>query len=59
MTTRAAARYAPAAALAVAVLITWEALVRLLHVPEIILPPPSEIAAASWIPESTGPITSV
>ena len=55
MTTRAAARYAPAAALAVAVLITWEALVRLLHVPEIILPPPSEIAAALLDPRINWP----
>lgn len=55
MTTRAAARYAPAAALAVAVLITWEALVRLLHVPEIILPPPSEIAASLLDPRINWP----
>jgi NitT/TauT family transport system permease protein len=39
-------RYVPAATLAAAMLAAWEALVRLLHVPNIILPPPSEIAVA-------------
>jgi NitT/TauT family transport system permease protein len=39
-------RYAPATFLAVAAVALWQWLVRLLHVPNIILPPPSEIAAA-------------
>lgn len=39
-------RYAPAALLAVAAVAAWQWLVRLLRVPDIILPPPSEIAAA-------------
>ncbi len=39
------ARYAPAACLAIAVLALWQWLVRFLHVPAIILPPPSAVAA--------------
>jgi len=43
---RVVVHYAPATILAVVVLVAWEALVRLFHVPEIILPAPSQIAAA-------------
>ena len=49
------AHYAPAAILAIVVLAAWEALVRLLHVPEIILPPPSHIAAALVDPSINWP----
>ena len=43
---RAVVHHAPAAILAVVVVVAWEALVRLLRVPDIILPPPSSVAVA-------------
>jgi len=52
---QALAHYAPATILAIVVLGVWEALVRLFHVPEIILPPPSKIAAALVDPSINWP----